>query len=97
MPMSSELWDLPSLSEIEKVHLYACKRVLCVPSQPPNMMVYSKTGRYSLHITIIIKHVKYRTRLLHLPSSRLCKQTYLILYNTCCSGIHNWVSQMGNI
>ena len=60
-------------------------------------MVYSETDRYPLHITAIIKAVKYWTRLVQLPSGRLCKQTYLMLYDLLCRGINNWASQDENI
>ena len=48
--LTSEVWGLSSLTEIEKVHLFACKRFLCVPSlTPKHLMVYSESGRYPLH------------------------------------------------
>ena len=35
--------------------------------------------------------------MLQLPSSRLCKLTYLMHYRFCCKGKNNWASQIENM
>ena len=44
---ASEILGMTRLSNIEKVRLFACKRLLSVSEQTPNRMVYGETGRYT--------------------------------------------------
>jgi hypothetical protein len=41
----SEIWGFGCISNIEKIHLQFCKRVISVRSSTPNFMVYGELGR----------------------------------------------------
>ena len=49
----AELWGMDKFDQIERVHLYACKRFLYVLGKTPNDIVYGELGRYPLWIKII--------------------------------------------
>ena len=47
---------MDKFDQIERVHLYACKRILRVLGKTPNDIVYGELGRYPLWIKIISKN-----------------------------------------
>ena len=44
----SELWGCFDCPNVEKVHMYACERILDISSKSPNRMVYGELGRHRL-------------------------------------------------
>ena len=60
---------MDKFDQIERVHLYACKRFLHVLDKTPNDIVYGELGRYPLWITSISKSIKYWFRLLKQPEN----------------------------
>lgn len=90
----SELWGCFDCSQIEKVHMYACKRLLGISSNSPNQMVYGELGRCTLSILANIRSVKYWLRLNCMPDSRYAKMSYIMLKNAVERGKQNWVSQV---
>ena len=59
----SELWSCFDCPNVEKVHMYACKRILGLSSQSPNHMVYGELGRHHLSILASTRCVEYWLRL----------------------------------
>ena len=51
----SEIWGFECISNIEKIHLQFCKRVLAVRSSTPNFMVYGELGRFPSELQATIK------------------------------------------
>eukprot|EP00916_Digyalum_oweni_P000498 GHVL01000911.1.p1 GENE.GHVL01000911.1~~GHVL01000911.1.p1 ORF type:complete len:163 (+),score=0.01 GHVL01000911.1:326-814(+) len=58
----SELWGFQRFEALEKAHLFACKKFLCVGRQTPNKMVYGDLGRYPLYVTSSVRCIKYPSR-----------------------------------
>ena len=71
----------PGRLKIEKVHLFACKRLLCVSEKTPNHMVYGETGRYPLYTDSTISVLMYWFKLCKLPSTRFPKQAFITIRN----------------
>ena len=67
---------MDKFDQIERVHLYACKRFLHVLDKTPNDIVYGELGRYPLWITSISKSIKYWFRLLKQPENFWSKKAY---------------------
>jgi hypothetical protein len=93
----SEIWGLQQHTEIEKVHLFALKKLLNVSPKTPNDMVYGETGRHPLYVFTYISCIKYWLRLTSMENFRLPKKAYnmqLALHN---SGKVCWVSQVREV
>jgi len=86
----SELWGLDSHDDVEKAHLFACKRFLNLDNRTPNCLVYGEMGRFPLLVNTTIKAVKYWLKLCKLPANRLPKQAYLMMSRTNLPGRMNW-------
>ena len=54
----SELWGCFGCPNVEKVHMYACKRIPGLSSQSPNHMVYGELGRHRLSVLASTRCVK---------------------------------------
>ena len=79
-------------SNIERVHLMACKRYLGVPIRTPNKMVYGELGRFPLFIASYVRCVKYWFRLLQMEHTRLPYQAYRMLISLDENGENCWVT-----
>ena len=94
---AAEVWGLGNVDQIEKVQTFAMKRFLSVPLHSSNKLLYGETGRYPLFIRTAVKCIKYWIRLIRLPLSRLCRQTYDMLLIQHNQGRINWVSKVQQI
>ena len=90
----SELWGCIDPTQIESVHLYACKRLMKVAPRTPNQMVYGELGRYPLSILASLKSVKYWLRLMKLPNTRYAKMAYQMMVNMDERGHETWVTRL---
>ena len=94
---TAKVWDLENVDQIEKVQTFDMKRFLRVPLHSSNKLLYGETGRYPFCIRTTVKCIKYWIRLIGLPSSRLCRQTYEMLLIQHNKGRINWVSKIQQI
>jgi hypothetical protein len=53
----SEIWGFECISNIEKIHLQFCKRVLSVRSSTPSFMVYGELVRFPSELQTKIKMI----------------------------------------
>lgn len=93
----AEVWGFQAYGDIEKVHLFACKRLLRVGQQTPNRLVYGDLGRHPLFINSAIRVVKYWLRLIAMPQDRLPRKAYLMSCALCDSGKKSWSFYLKNI
>ena len=91
---ASEVWGLHRLDSIERVHTYACKRLLNVTSKLPNKFVYGETGRYPLYVNSAVRCIRYWLKILKMDMSRIPKQAYEMLLRMDNSGKECWASQV---
>ena len=94
---AAEVRGLEDVGPIEKVHTFAMKRFLGVPSHSSNKLLYGESGRYPLFIRTAVKCVKYWLKLTKPPLSRLSRQTYKMLLVEHNQGKVNWVSKIQRI
>ena len=88
----SELWACFNCPNVEKVHIYACKRIRGISSQRPNHMIYSELGRHHLSVLASTRCVKYWLRLNKISSSRHMKMVYNMWKSMAGEGKENWAS-----
>ena len=93
----SELWGYQRFEQIEKAHLFACKRFLNVGWQTPNKMIYGDLCRYPMYITSAIRCIKYWIRVVNLPEDRLPKKAYRMLHHLQNSGKKTWAYHVSQI
>ena len=68
-------------STIERVHLFARKRLVNVSPRTPNQLVYEETGRYPLYICSYTTCIKYWLNVLRMQADRLPVKSYKMLHN----------------
>ena len=88
----SELWGCFGCPNVEKVHMYACKRILGLSSQSPNHMVYGELGRHHLSVLASTRYMKYWLRLNKLSSNRYVRMANNMMKNMAEEGKENWAS-----
>ena len=93
----AEVWGYKQYESVERVHLFACKSFLRVCNKTPNNVVYGEVGRYPLHITAVIKCIKYWFKLLLQPDNYYSKKSYNMLLMSHNRGKTTWVSRVKNI
>ena len=60
----------------------------------PTPAVLGECGRERLHVTCIIKCVKYWLRIISLPAESLSRSCYSVMYNRCHLGKTNWAVKL---
>jgi hypothetical protein len=91
----AEVWGLMAdHNRIEKVHLYALKRLLNVSIFTPNTLVYGETGRYPLYVTAYSRCIKYWLDILDMQDDRLPLKAYKMLLRLHNKNKSNWVSKI---
>jgi hypothetical protein len=93
----AEIWGLvKNQSAIERVHLLAMKRFLCVSQKTPKHIVYGELGRYPLFINTYIKCIKFWLRVVHMENSRYPKKAYNMLMSLENQNYTTWVADVRN-
>ena len=87
---SSEIWGLNRRDQIEKTHLFACKKFLGLDTRTPNHLVYGDLGRYPLQINTAIRAIKYWLKLCKMPLNRLPRQALEMIQNCDIPKDRNW-------
>ena len=85
---------MDKFDQIERVHLYACKRVLHVLDKTPNDIVYGELGRYPLWVTSISKSIKYWFCLLKQPENLWSNLAYNMSLGLHEKGYVTWVTRI---
>ena len=91
---ASEIWGVNEIDEIEKVHLFACKRLLNVGLRTPNQMVYGELGRFPLFVLSSTRCISFWLRLCSLPDNRYSKIAYLMLKDLDEKGKETWATRI---
>jgi hypothetical protein len=91
----AEAWGLiADHTVIERVHLFAIKRLLNVSAKTPSALVYGESGRYPLYIQSYTKCIKYWLKVTQMSDDRIPLKAYRMLYNLHCNNKNNWVSNV---
>ena len=95
---SAEIGELCKLSNVERVHTFACKGYFTVSlKKMPNKFVYGETGRYTTYIHSAVRCIRYWLRILKLDISHFPKQAYTMLFTVDERGKTCWASPVRNI
>ena len=89
-----ELWGIEYIEQIEKVHIYACKRFLNAPLKSCNAAIMGDCERYPMYITAFKRCVRYWLRIIALPDTRYVKMCYNMLKFYDELGYKNWVTSL---
>lgn len=93
----AQIWGFKKYDEVEKLFRFFIKKMLHLPSNTPNYMLYIETGLNSLYVNTLKLHFDYINKALHMPSCRLprilaekviAKKTYWA---------EEWITLRGNI
>ena len=82
------------MTAVEKVQIYACKRLLNVSKSACNDAILGDCGRYPLYINTYKRCLKFWLRILKLPEYRLVKLSYEMLKHYDSVGHTNWVTYL---
>jgi len=93
----AEIWGYKKYDQLERIHLFACKRFLHVVDKTPNDAVYGELGQYPVWITAITRMIKYWFRLLRQPDTMYSKKAYRMLLNMHDRGTITWVSRVKTV
>ena len=73
---AAEVWGVFRYDRIEKLQLFALKRMLGVTKKTPNCMVYGETGRYPFYVDSRLRAVGYWFKIISMEDDRLPKIAY---------------------
>ena len=91
----AEIWGLtPNQSVIERVHLSAMKRFLCVSQRTPRHLVYGELGRYPLHVSTYTKCIKFWLRIATMADFRFTKKAYNTLLALQSQNYTTWACRV---
>ena len=80
MLYAAEIWgntDKKAIEIIEKVHMFAARKLLGVSTKTPKHLIYGELNRYPMIIDSKIKTIKYWLKLQELDDNRIPKQAYI--------------------
>ena len=94
----SEIWGLTAnQSVIERVHLCAMKRFLCVSQKTPKHLVYGELGRYPLYVNTYAKCLKFWLHVTMMDNSRFPKKAYTMMLMLQQQNYTTWACKIRNI
>ena len=94
---AAEIWGVHNFNQVEKVHLFACKRFLNVSLHTPNYIVYGELNRYPILVLSAVRCISYWFRLCYLPRNRLASKAYHMLKALDERGKTTWVTHVKNL
>jgi hypothetical protein len=92
---ASELWSkLEEDCTVERTHLKNLKYVLGVKKSTCSLAVYGELGRFPLHLSQMVKVVKFWARLETMAISNPAKQVYEMLKTFDRCGFNTWIKSV---
>ena len=83
--------------QIERVHVFVCKRFLHVRNKTPNDVIYGELGCYPLFIPATVRVVKYWLKLLRQTDNLYSKKSCKMLLEMQNRGKTAWVSHIRSV
>ena len=90
----AEVWGLVQNASVEKVHLFAMKRILAVDRRTPNDLIYGELGRYPIYLNSYFRCIRYWLKLILMEENRLPKKAYKMLLALDSKGKLTWVTNV---
>lgn len=67
----AQIWGINKYDEVEKLFRFFIKKMLYLPNNTPNYMLYLETGLHSLYLDTLKLHFDYIRKVLRMPNQRL--------------------------
>lgn len=90
----AEIWGIERGKEIEKLHLFALKKFLHIPSKTPNDIVYGELGRFPLFVNSYVACIRYWLHILQMEECRLPLKCYRVLCKLDSRGKVTWATNV---
>ena len=90
----AELWGLSDMHDVERVHVYACKRFMSAPVRACTAAVLGDCERYPMYVNAAKRCIQYWLRIMNMPDHRYVKQCYVMLKYYDSIGCVNWVTKV---
>ena len=74
---ASEIWGNNAQYTLEKVHMFAARKLLGVNAKTPRQLIYGELNRHPIEIDSKINTLKYWLKLQEMEDNRIPKQAYL--------------------
>ena len=94
---ASEIWGNNVQYTLEKVHMFAAKKLLGVSTKTPKQLVYGELNRYPIEIDSKVKTLKYWLKLQEMDDSRIPKQAYLRDERELHLNTNSWSKEIKNM
>ena len=94
MLYGAELWGLYDMHDVERLHLYACKRFMSAPVRACTAVVLGDCERYPMYVNAAKRCIQYWLKIIHMPNYRYVKQCYSMLKYYDNVGYVNWVTKV---
>ena len=94
---ASEIWGNNVQYSLEKVHMFAARKLIGVSSKTPRQLVYGELNRYPLVIDSKIKTLKYWLKLQEMEDNRIPKQAYMRDEKEMHINTHSWSREIKNM
>ena len=79
---------------IDRVHLFAIKRLLNVSTRTPSPLVYGEMGRYPLCVNACTRCITYWLNLVRMPDNHLPLKSNKMLHDLHCKNKNTWDSHV---
>jgi len=94
----ADIWGLTTNQTIiERVHLAALKRFLCISQKAPKHLIYSELGRYPLYVNTYAKCIRFWLRIVCMDETRLPKKAYNMLMSLQRQNYSTWACKVRNV
>lgn len=74
-----EIWGFEPVECIENVHVFFCKKLLCVSTSASNVAVLGDLGRFALSTSYMKRCIMYWIKLVSMPDHRYPRKCYNML------------------
>ena len=91
---AAEIWGNSKIDILEKVHMFAARKLLGVNAKTPKQLIYGELNRYPIEIDSKIKTIKYWLKLQEMQEDRLPKQAYLRDIKEMGAHEHSWSKEI---
>ena len=94
----AEVWGLSQNQDVlERVHLCAMKRFMCLTQKAPRHLIYGELGRYPLKVITFTKCIKFWLRIVQMEESRIPKKAYNMLLFLQRQNYDTWACNVRNV
>lgn len=87
---AAEVWGYQQKEELEKLHRFFIKRLLCLPVNTPNYILYLESGENKIWLDTLKINYKYIVKAINLPDSRFVRKITILTSQSRCGWAKEW-------